>query len=168
MLRAVFLAATGLDTSVLTVRGGGDVTCSGGAGVTNNPLWCIRSGAPHSATAAVAREQLTPGIRIEEVAFTYAYETGYAGPGGAAFNLTVGGALVYASPVLDDHNYSKAHPAYGAPIAVHRAGIGAPVQADRTVALTFANYDRNLQLLLPLSVNITCSGAGAPAQESVA
>ena len=151
-----------LDTTVFAVTGAGEVTCSGGAGVTSNPDLCLRSGTPRTVSAAILNTKLAAGITVEAVSFEYAYETGYSGTSGAAFNLTVGGYLVYASPQLDDHPYSKSHPAYGTPIKVTKTGVGVAVQANNVdVTLEFANYERNLQLLLPLRINVTCSGAVA-------
>ena len=74
---------------------------------------------------------------------------------------------VYSSPALDDYNYSVPpdHTGYSPPIAVQVAASHLPITvpaaaAAGSIELFAYNNDRNLQLLLPMTVSVTCKSPG--------
>ena len=96
------------NTTVLALAGAKDLVVSGGAAYAQNTLPNIRSGAPHSHTAAATALALTPGTTIVSVSLNYRYCTGYGPAGtGTNFTLRVAGVPVYASPPLTGHPYRK-------------------------------------------------------------
>eukprot|EP01048_Picozoa_sp_COSAG05_P002157 COSAG05_NODE_82_length_20915_cov_5.306399_4_plen_324_part_00 len=122
-------------------------------------LVSLRSGGHHSTATATVAAALSPGITVTSVAFTYKYTTGYSGPVGANFSLLVGGVSVYASPLLTLYPYTRTgnySPAQ--PVAVKGFAIKVAPGAERLV-FDFQNNDRNLQLLLPMTITVACSGA---------
>ena len=141
----------------------GDLILGGGAQVTNNPFWSIRSGSPSQHSSAAITLPLAPGVLITRVEFDYSYTVGYGKPApgviGTNFSMEAAGVPVYYSPHYDDHPYSKSHPDYSPPVIV-RESVSIPVPASANGAsrlvLHFDNNDRNIQLLLPLVVNVTC------------
>ena len=123
------------------------------------------------ARAILKRSIFSPGVtRVNSLNFTYRYETGYQGSAtcGVQFNVTVGGRLAYASPTLADHPYSHSSDpgSYGqaVPVSVDlnipvaTGGIGGG--SKPAVELAVYNDCRNIQLLLPLALKLSCSGGG--------
>lgn len=99
------------------------------------------------------------------------YITGYEDvPSGHGANLSlyvseeslrVGGKVIYSSPAYTDYAYSHNNSNYSDPVQVHVKGLSIPASAeyDSRLQLGFWNNDRNLQILVPLSVSVTCTGA---------
>ena len=147
-------------STTLVASTAADLLMSGGAALTANPLNSLRSGEPHQRSVATFSVPLSAGAVITGVSFEYRYTTGF-GPSGAGSNFTlqVAGAAVYSSPQLTDYSYSKSHPNYSAPVPATVNNLGLHVAADTRVSFAFDNNDRNVQLLLPLRVNLTCTGA---------
>ena len=76
--------------------------------------------------------------------------------------LRVGGkATVFMSPHYTDYAYSSNASNYSKPVAVRVTGLAVPASDKFTTRLQlgFSNNDRNLQILVPLTVNVTCAGA---------
>eukprot|EP00937_MAST-01D_sp_MAST-1D-sp2_P005631 g5631.t1 len=132
----------------------------------------IRTGNPGQKTKATFKLVLTPNSTLTGVAFSYRYVSGYGPAGqGATLSLSLlpgGGAQVapkalYTSPQLTDYSYSKNSSNYSAPVVVTLGGLSLPASAagDSRLELEFANNDRNLQVLVPITVNVSCSGADA-------
>lgn len=132
----------------------------------------LRSGSPGETTgASFPKQVLAPGAILTGVSFSYRYVTGYGAAGvGHGSNLSmfvgdeplrVGGrATIYSSPHYTDYPYGGE---YSKPVAVHFSGLNIPASTKYTTRLQlgFSNNDRNLQILVPLQVNVTCTGAVA-------
>ena len=129
----------------------------------------VRTGNPGQTSAAAFKLVLAPGSTLTSVDFSFRYVTGY-GPTGVGANLSLsvtGGGSggdhhpLYASPHFVDHSYSHNNSDYSAPVAVHVSGIAlaADADADSRLTLTVANNGRNLQILVPLQVTVSCTGA---------
>ena len=133
----------------------------------------LRSGDPGQTTgASFPQLVLAPGATITSVALTYRYISGY-GPAGVGHGtnlsiyvsdqpLTMGGkACLFSSPPYTNYSYSANSSNYSEPVVVHATGLAVAASSRFTTRLQigFTNNDRNLQLLLPLSVNVTCDGA---------
>ena len=135
------------------------------------PLLSLRSGNPHGVASAAFAVPLAPGVTVERVSFAYRYDTGFGPTGvGANFTLFVGGSAVYASPQYTDYQYGHNRSNYSSPVAVDVATLDITVPADARAAASrlefrFQNNDRNVQLLLPLSVHMVCSGAGVAIEQ---
>ena len=141
----------------------GDLLLGGGAQVASNPLLCLRSGSPHDHSTAAFALPLNPGTTVHRVSLMYRYTVGYgAGTAGvgANFSLSVGDTVVYASPAYNDFPYSKSHPNYSTPVPVDvSVSVQIPLSGpSQRLVIRMDNNDRNLQLLLPLRINVTCSG----------
>jgi hypothetical protein len=111
--------------------------------------------------------KLSPGT-ITGVTFEYKYVTGYTGPVGANFTLEVAGTPVYTSPLLNKYSCkscSNDHgndAEYSPPVAVTANGLSIAVPSSGGgLVFKFHNVDRNIQLELPLQINITCAGPGS-------
>ena len=78
---------------------------------------------------------------------------------GTNFSLLAAGQPVYASPHFEDYPYSKSHPNYSQPVLVNApASIKVPSFGPASqLEFHFDNNDRNIQLLLPLVINVTCT-----------
>ena len=151
-----------------------DLALSGGAQVTANPLLGVRSGNPGQKSVASFALPLSPGITITHIAFEFQYTVGFGLPGpavvGANFTVKAAGVPLFVSPHYDEFPYSKSHPNYSQPVLVSAPSAiqvpsgGPPSQ----LGFYFENNDRNIQLLLPLVVNISCTGGpcAAPAPPS--
>ena len=85
--------------------------------------------------------------------------TGFGPAGsGANFSLAVAGLTVYGSPHLSDYCYGSNRTNYSAAVHVVVPNLDVHVApADVHVSIIFDNNDRNLQLLLPLRVVLTCT-----------
>ena len=148
----------GMDTVTLTSAA--DFKTTGGAAVTHNPLSNVRSGSPHSVSTATLSVQLATGVTVNSLSFAYRYETGFHGNTscGVRFNLTVAGASVYDSPLLTAYPYSHFKDGYSPPVAVDKQQLGIEVDSSKNVEFTFENDCLNVQLLLPMVMNFSCSG----------
>ena len=128
-----------------------------------NPTY-LRSGSAASDTSAALVLNLRPAATVTGVSFAYQYVTGYHGTVGANFTLVVAGAAAYTSPVLNKYECSTGKcpvSAYSPPVAAAATGLAIAVPAaGGAVAFEFHNTDKNLQLALPLEINVTCTGAG--------
>ena len=159
-------------TQSITV-GSSDLYLSGGASFVPGhgaPTgMSVRTGNPGQTSAAAFKLVLAPGSTLTSVDFSFRYVTGY-GPTGVGANLSLsvtGGGSggdhhpLYASPHFVDHSYSHNNSDYSAPVAVHVSGIAlaADADADSRLTLTVANNGRNLQILVPLQVTVSCTGA---------
>ena len=131
---------------------------------------------------------LAPGATIQSISFSFRYITGYEdAPSGHGANLSLAvsqdtlqasGDVVYSSPHFTEYayRYAQCHLAnltcllyassannsnYSLPVEVHVGGlsISASSKYNSRLQLAFANNDRNLQILIPFQVNITCTGA---------
>jgi hypothetical protein len=141
-----------------------DLILTGGASVQSAPLYSLRSGNPPLRTTAALRAALNPGATVSRVSFAYRYNTGFGPTGvGANFTLAVAGQPAYASPHLTDYTYSHNKSNYSLPVQVDAASLAIKVPAagptPSHVELMFENNQRNVQLLLPLTVTLECSGA---------
>ena len=118
----------------------------------------VRSGAPPKQTSATLVLKLAPSTTITGVGFAYKYVTGYSGTVGANFTLKVAGTDVYRSPVLNTYPYAK-RTVYSPPVGVAATmlNVAVPVSGG-DVAFKFDNIDKNIQLELPMQINITCTG----------
>eukprot|EP01043_Picozoa_sp_COSAG02_P050074 COSAG02_NODE_5103_length_4628_cov_3.366085_1_plen_470_part_00 len=129
-----------------------------------------RTGSPKATAQATLTDELAAGAVVESISFAYQYLAGF-GPGGAGanFSLQVAGTVVYRSPILDAFNYSVPvnHTGYSPPIPVTTKGepITVPTGGGQ-VTLLVENNDRNLQILLPLTFNVTCKSPGPCAKDS--
>jgi sialate O-acetylesterase len=151
-------------TASFVLTTAGDLVLGGGASVASAPLTSIRSGSPGQHSTAVISVPLMPGTTLTGLSVAYRYDTGFgkAGDGKVGSNFTVlaGGTPLYRSPHLVDFSYDEDRSNYSAPIAVDAAGLSIPVGhgAKTHIEFAFDSNDRNVQLLLPLVVNITCTG----------
>ena len=140
----------------------GDLILAGGASVQSAPLYSLRSGNPPAHTSAVLRTLLNPGATVTRVSFGYRYNTGFGPSGvGTNFTLAVAGQPAYASPHLTDYTYTHNKSNYSLPVMVGAASLAivVPETVPAHVEFLFANNQRNVQLLLPLTVTLECSGA---------
>ena len=151
-------------TTTLVATTAKDLRLSGGAEVTANPWANLRSGNPNEHTIASFAIPLALGANITGISFGYRYMTGFGPSGvGTNFSLVVAGHTVYRSPHLTDYDYSKAHPTNYSSIktfSVNTLNLRI-ASANQRISIIFDNNDRNLQLLLPLQVNVSCIGSTA-------
>lgn len=131
---------------------------SGGAGVTANPLLSLRSGNPGTVSSATFATSLSPNALITGIDFSYQYLTGYGPKGvGSNFTIEVAGVMLYESPSFTNYSYDANRSDYSPPVLMQISGLNIHVAENNTrVIIQFHNNDRNLQLLLPLAMNITC------------
>jgi hypothetical protein len=158
---ALLAKAGAAGATALVASSAADLRLSGGATVTANPLNSLRSGVPKQHSAAAFAVPLSAGAVLTGASFEYRYTTGFGTAGtGSNFSLQVAGKTVYASPHLTGYPYSSHRPNYSAAVLVTLPNLGLRVAgADPRVTIVFDNNDRNVQLLLPLRVNLTCTGA---------
>jgi hypothetical protein len=150
-------------TFVFSGSSAADFVLSGGSQITANPLNSIRSGSPGGHSIASFAVPLSPGIVVQHMSFEYSYTIGFGPTGqegkGSNFTVKAAGGKVYASPLYNDYPYSQSHPNYSQPIAVNvPLSIKVPAADKARIEFDFDNNDRNMQLLLPLKVNVTCTG----------
>lgn len=153
------------DTSMLVV-GAKDLKVAGSLSSTSiTTAGCppgkssLRSGTQHVKSTASLVTTLSPGITVTSVAFSYSYITGYKGPVGAKFTLKVAGSDVYASPLETGYPYSKYGGGWSPENPAIAQGLSIKVAPDaNTIEFDFEANDRNLQLLLPITINVTCTG----------
>ena len=161
--------AAAADTTQLVVKGGADLTLSGGATVISEGFdTCLRSGSPHQTPVVEIVKPLASGVTVQSLSFAFEYTAGWSGAGGSNFSLVVGETVLYASSALGKYTYKKAAPGdYSPPIIAQATGlsIALPKSGVSRIELRFQNNDRNVQLRLPLTFNITCDGpcVAAPA-----
>jgi lysophospholipase L1-like esterase len=141
---------------------------SAGASITSGAPFgmAIRSGiaGTEKPTAAALGTQLTPGVTVDTVSFSYRQCTGYATTGaGPTFNLSVAGSAAFESPPMAGFPYKKSCPggacySPAAQVSAKSLGIKVPADGVHRIAFNFKNTDQNLQLLLPMNLTLTCSG----------
>jgi hypothetical protein len=155
-----------------------DLLLAGGASVASAPLASLRSGSPGQRSTAAISVPLAPGTTLTGLSLAYRYDTGFgrAGDGKAGSNFTVsvvsagGGTTstpVYGSPHLVDFSYDADRSNYSAPVAVDVAELSIPIGhggdggadgAKTRLEFAFDCNERNVQLLLPLVLKVTCTG----------
>lgn len=152
-----------------------DFILTGGAGFVSGhgaPTgMALRSGNPgQHAAASFPQTVLAPGSKVTDISFSYRYISGYGAAGvghGANLSLSlseeplrIGGNVIYRSPHYTDYSYSANQSNYSAPVHVHISGLSIPASDEWKTRLQigFWNNDRNLQLLVPIYVNVTCYG----------
>eukprot|EP00729_Bicosta_minor_P012061 gene12061-11421_t len=138
-------------------------SCRKSAGWTTTLInfGAVPQNGPVSATLGLS---LTPGTTITGVSFAYQYETGYKGTVGANFTLDVAGTAAYSAPTVNNYPYSKSggSSAYSPAVNVASKGLSIAVPSSGGgVAFNFHNIDRNIQLELPMTIKITCTGSSA-------
>ena len=168
MVPAAVAVAAASNWTVVTISGrrhSPGVRVGGGATVTTNPLLVLRSGSPNTTSYATLSAVLAPGVTIDALGFSYRFETGYgAGASaacGAQLNVTAAGKTAYASPMLSGYPYSntKDPSLYSPPVVVAAKDLAVQVTpSNQEVAFVFHNLCRNVQLLLPIAINISCTG----------
>ena len=141
----------------------GGLILAGGASIQSAPLYSLRSGNPPHHTSAALRTVLNPGATVTRVTFSYRYNTGFGPTGvGTNFTLAVAGQPAYASPHLTDYAYSHNKSNYSLPVVVDALSLAIvvpkTVPSASYVEFLFDNNDRNVQLLLPITVTLECSG----------
>ena len=163
------------DSTQINIRGlPGSMFFSGGASVTFNPILNLRSGTPNTKTTATLDTMLLPGAVVTSMSFSYRYCFGYSKTGiGSNFTLKLGSSIVYTSPHFTDYPYNKGSDpdkVYSPPVnvAADKLNITVPESGEFRVEFDFENVDRNVQLLLPMTVDITCAGACVAPRPEVA
>jgi sialidase-1 len=149
---------------VFTLASAKDFIVSGGAAIVSNPLLNLRSGNPQAHTVAAVAIALPPGAVVSSLTFSYRYCFGFGTTGlGANFTLQIAKKIAYASPAFTDHPYSKSNPVYSPSVNVtlEKLSISVPDSGVSRIEFDFANNARNVQLLLPISVAITCAGGSS-------
>jgi hypothetical protein len=144
----------------------GQISASGGASVPPvppNPIRNIRSGSPNGISKASVTTLLEAGAVVTSMVFSYRYCVGYSGKVGSNFTLRLGSSEVYSSPHLSDYPYNKGSDPdkiYSPPISVSADKLNITIQStgELTVEFDFQNNDHNVQLLLPMTVDLTCAG----------
>eukprot|EP01048_Picozoa_sp_COSAG05_P004522 COSAG05_NODE_247_length_12967_cov_6.810538_9_plen_452_part_00 len=126
----------------------------------------IRSGAPRRSTSVSLDVLLSPGVTVEDIAFSYRQVTGYTQTGtGPNFTLAIAGSAAFSSGPLTGHPYppkGKGCPGgacYSPPTMASASSLGITVPSKGTQRITFEfhNTDMNLQLLLPMNLTLTCA-----------
>ena len=139
-----------------------DFHLAGGAQVSANPLNSIRSGNPGQFSTVALSVSLSAGVTLESVSFSYRYITGFGAAGqgnGSNFTVRAAGVPVYASPHYNDYSYSANRSNYSNPVSVEASSLAIKVSTEgQCIEIDFANNDRNIQLLLPLQIDVSCSG----------
>ena len=176
---AVFSGAADAGTSSVivnrnNVRLAGGATFMSGHGAPTG--LAIRSGSSGATTGAAfpSGMVLAPGSTVTMVSLSYRYIVGYEKtPSGTGATLSVlisdldaatnDGTIIYTSPHLTEYAYSHNNSNYSVPVPVHWSGTSkvptASAGGGRRLQMAFKNNDRNLQILVPFTVNITCTGA---------
>ena len=170
-----FPPAMDTDSTQIHIRGlPGNIIVSGGASVTFNPILNLRSGTPNTKTTATLDTILRPGAVVTSMSFSYRYCFGYSKTGiGSNFTLKLGSSVVYTSPHFTDYPYNKGSDpdkVYSPPVnvAADKLSITVPKSGEFRVEFDFENVDRNVQLLLPMTVTITCAGGCVTPRPKVA
>jgi hypothetical protein len=168
-MRALLMIAAGCvlasaAPTVVTLKDAKDFIVSGGAQVEANPILNLRSGSPNSKTIAAVTAALQPGAVVTSLSFSYRYCTGYATTGvGSNFTLKLGSFAAYTSPHFTDYPYNKGSDpdkVYSPPVHVtaDKLDITVPKSGVSRIEFDFENVVRNVQLLLPMTITITCAG----------
>lgn len=162
LLTTVNSAASPTPT-VLTLAGPKDFVVSGGASIIGSPSGSqnIRSGSPSQTSTVAVATALSPGVVVESVEFSYRYCYGYANTGaGANFTLHVAGSAAYSSPQFIDYPYKKWEndSFYSPPVKVSADKLAITVPKSGQIEFNFQDTTRNVQLLLPIIMTITCAG----------
>ena len=96
--------------------------------------------------------------------FSYRYCFGFATTGvGSNFTLKLGSSAAYASPHFTDYPYSKSsdpNKVYSPPVnvTVDKLSVTIPSSGVTRIEIDFENIARNVQLMLPMTITITCAG----------
>ncbi len=159
-----------LDSHSFLLTGGASFIAGHGAptGVS------LRTGSPGQRTAASfpSNAVIAPNTTITGIDFSYRYICGYGAAGeghGANLSLAVtddpvrvlNGAVLYASPHYTDYSYAANNSNYSKPVVVSLKGLkvqGSTALTTR-LQLAFYNNDRNLQILVPIGMNVTCESS---------
>ena len=158
-LDAAVGTTTPVVTSTVAAATAADLHLAGGATVVANPSLSLRSGEPHEHSMATFAVPLSVGVTLTGVKFSYRYTSGFSGGNGTNFSVIMAGTTVYRSPNLVEYAYSKTHPNFSTSVNVTVPGLAVEVTAAQShIAIVFANNDRNVQLLLPLRLTLTCTG----------
>lgn len=132
--------------------------------VQANPVLSLRSGEPGELSSAAFAQLLTAGSEITGLEFRYQYLAGYGPTGvGANFSLAVAGQRVYDSPPLTNYTNSANQSGYSPSVVVSLRGLSIHVPHGPSlerIEIAFRNNGRNVQLKLPLEVNVSCSASG--------
>ena len=127
----------------------------------------LRSGSPggHS-MAAMAAPYKGPGT-ITSITFSYRYVVGYGtAPDSTGAQLALvwledldcpaagNTTSLYQSPRYLEPSWDKCHECYSPPVNVSLTGLNLPAEQGAALAFKFDNGDHNLQLLLPITVEI--------------
>ena len=161
-MRPMTMAAAGTSSTVekITADCRSDWLYAGGAGETSDPLHSLRSGNPGQNTSASPARRLQPGAIITALSVAYRYNSGYSAPAvGTTLGISIVGKQIYTSPPLVGYRYDLNRSNYSAPVHVDVTGlsIAVPSDTDARVAIEFRNNGRNVQLLLPMVINVSCA-----------
>jgi len=140
---------------------------SAGASITAEAPFgvAIRSGSPNESTVAAVAVSLSPGVTVQSIAFSYRQCTGFSSSEpGPNFTLSIAGTAAFESGPLGGYPYKRACPGgecYSPAANVSVSSLAIPVPDDgmvHRIAFEMDNTGANLQLLLPMSFTVTCSG----------
>lgn len=146
-----------LATDTLTADCRADWHYAGGAAGDEDPVHNLRSGNPHQLSSASPVRAFAPNAMLRRMRFAYSYQAGW-GPAGVGTNFTVsvGGHPIYMSPHLTNYSYNTNRTLYSPPVIVDVPLSLRVNGSSPRILITFANNDRNLQLRLPLTFNVSC------------
>jgi len=138
-----------------------DFVYSGGAGTGDHDS--VRSGSRgQQQTLATLKQSLQQGTEVQAIAFEFRYISGYgpAGQGqGSNFTLKVADSNVYSSQHFTEYSHDADSTNYSTPIPVTMDGLTLKSAGGETskIEFVFDNNDRNVQLYMPLLLNVTCA-----------
>jgi hypothetical protein len=115
---------------------------------------------PGQRTVAAFALHLAAGAILQRISFEYRYDMGFGAAGvgtGSNFTLRAAGVSAYRSPHFTDFAYDANRTNYSAPLTVDADGLQIKLPAGARIELDFDNNDRNVQLLLPMSVVLACA-----------
>ena len=164
-----------------TIDGQDDIVCTGGAsftmlGATNAAnMPNMRSGDPDNPISYCRLKQPSP-VPVTHIGLTYRYVVGYTSPKRAGPTVSVvvqtlsgstatdcTGAPVYTSPSLPGGDFKRysfdqcdkadKKDCYSPPVPVE-ADVSSSCANSRYIAIKFDNHERNVQLLLPITVRV--------------
>jgi hypothetical protein len=169
LLRVLLIAVAGCvfassAPTLVPLTGAKDFLLFGGASVTANTILNLRSGVPNTKTSALVVTALQPGAVVTSLSFSYRYCFGFATTGvGSNFTLKLGPSAAYASPHFTDYPYNKGsdpNKVYSPPVnvTVDTLSITIPSSGVSRIEFDFENVARNVQLMLPMIIIITCAG----------
>eukprot|EP00039_Didymoeca_costata_P011270 m.157470 g.157470 ORF g.157470 m.157470 type:complete len:530 (+) comp15118_c0_seq7:815-2404(+) len=159
LLLFTIICFTGAD--VIEVQGCSDLSVAGGASVLSNPIRNIRSGEPGQKSTATITSQFASGVVLQSMSFAYQYLTGYSPSSNISdssnFTVSVFGKQIYQSPHLYNYSYDHNKSGYSppVPVLVKSLDLSVPVNGAQ-IEFFFQNNARNVQIMLPLEVSLTC------------